>query len=47
MTWSMTGRNNFMAKAIHLFMNMDRMIGGQFEVGLARMKAVAETAAKG
>ena len=30
-TWSMTGQNNFMAKAIHLFMNMDKMIGGQFE----------------
>jgi hypothetical protein len=30
-TWSMTGNNNFMAKAIHLFMNMDKMIGGQFE----------------
>jgi uncharacterized protein YndB with AHSA1/START domain len=41
-TWSMTGENNFMAKAIHLFMNMDRMIGGQFEKGLADMNAVAE-----
>src|SRR5207344_1192281 len=26
MTWSMTGQNNFMAKAVHLFMNMDKMI---------------------
>jgi uncharacterized protein YndB with AHSA1/START domain len=43
-TWSMEGRNNFMAKAIHLVMNMDRMIGGQFEKGLADMKAVAEAA---
>jgi len=34
-TWSMAGKNNFMAKAIHLFMNMDKMIGGQFETGLA------------
>jgi uncharacterized protein YndB with AHSA1/START domain len=25
-TWSMTGQNNFMAKAVHLFMNMDKMI---------------------
>jgi len=41
-TWSMEGRNNFMAKAIHLVMNMDKMIGGQFETGLAQMKAVAE-----
>jgi hypothetical protein len=43
-TWSMTGRNSFMAKAIHLVMNMDRMIGGNFEHGLARMKAVVEGA---
>lgn len=43
-TWSMEGRNNFMAKAIHLVMNMERMIGGQFEKGLAQMKAVAEGA---
>ena len=41
-TWSMAGRNNFMAKAIHLVMNMDRMIAGNFEPGLARMKAVVE-----
>ena len=42
-TWSMEGRNNFMAKAIHLVMNMDRMIGGQLK-GLAQMKEVAEAA---
>ena len=41
-TWSMTGTNNFMAKAVHLFMNMDKMVGGQFEKGLAQMKASAE-----
>jgi len=41
-TWSMTGNNNFMAKAIHLFMNMDKMIGGQFEKGLASMKSIVE-----
>jgi len=29
-TWSMEGRNNLMAKASHLFMNMDKMIGGNF-----------------
>ena len=45
-TWNMTGQNNFMAKAVHLFMNMDKMVGGQFEQGLARMKSVAEAAAK-
>jgi len=45
-TWSMTGQNNFMAKALHLVMNMDRMVGGQFEKGLAQMKAVVEAAPK-
>jgi uncharacterized protein YndB with AHSA1/START domain len=45
-TWSMTGQNNFMAKAIHLFMNMDKMIGGQFEKGLAEMKSVVEASPK-
>lgn len=40
----MERRNNFMAKAIHLVMSMDRMIGGQFEKGLAQMKAAAEAA---
>jgi hypothetical protein len=42
----MTGQNNFIAKAIHLFMNMDKMIGGQFEKGLAEMKSVAEASSK-
>jgi uncharacterized protein YndB with AHSA1/START domain len=36
-TWSMAGQNNFVAKAIGLFMNMDTMIGGQFEKGLASL----------
>jgi Polyketide cyclase / dehydrase and lipid transport len=45
-TWSMAGKNNFMAKAIHLFMNMDKMIGGQFEMGLAQMKSIVEAALK-
>jgi hypothetical protein len=45
-TWDMTGKNNFMAKAVHLFMSMDKMVGGQFEQGLARMKSAAEAAPK-
>lgn len=45
-TWSMAGKNNFIAKAFCLFMNMDKMIGGQFENGLANLKSVAEAAAK-
>ena len=41
-TWSMSGQNNFVARAICLFVNMDRMVGGQFEQGLAQMKTVVE-----
>src|SRR5574341_902384 len=29
-TWTMEGRNNFIAKAVCLFMNMEKMVGGQF-----------------
>lgn len=45
-TWSMSGRNNLLAKTMHLFFNMDKMVGGQFAKGLADMKATAEAAAK-
>jgi hypothetical protein len=45
-TWSMSGQNNFMAKAMHLVMNIDTMIGEQFDKGLADLKAVTEATAK-
>lgn len=45
-TWTMTGKNNFIAKAMCLFMSIDKMVGGQFEQGLASMKSLAEKAAK-
>jgi hypothetical protein len=45
-TWAMDGKNNFVSKAMHLAMNMDKMIGPDFERGLASMKTVAEAAAK-
>ncbi len=41
-TWSMLGRKNFLTKAFGLFCNMDKMVGGDFEKGLAQMKAIAE-----
>lgn len=41
-TWKMTGRNNFVAKAFCMFMNMDKMVGADFEKGLAAMKVEAE-----
>jgi hypothetical protein len=31
---------------VGLFMNMDRMVGGEFETGLAQMKSVVEAAPK-
>jgi uncharacterized protein YndB with AHSA1/START domain len=41
-TWTMSGRNNFIGKAFGLFMNLDKMIGADFERGLAGMRAIAE-----
>jgi len=43
-TWTMTGRHNFIGKAFCLFMNIDKMVGGDFEKGLASMKSIAENA---
>ena len=45
-TWTMDGENNFIGKAFGLFMNMDKMIGTDFEKGLSQMKTVAEAAAR-
>ncbi len=42
--WTMTGENNFMAKLFGLLMDMDKMVGGDFETGLANLKEVAEGA---
>jgi len=44
--WSMTGRTTFATKAVHLFLNVDKMIGDNFESGLARMKSRAEAEAR-
>lgn len=41
-TWTMDGNHNFMSKAMCIFMSMDKMIGGDFEKGLASMKLLAE-----
>ncbi len=40
--WSMRGPNPFMAKLMQVFMNFDRMVGKDFETGLANLKAIAE-----
>ncbi|HWD20661.1 MAG TPA: SRPBCC family protein [Verrucomicrobiae bacterium] len=41
-SWTMTGKNNFAAKVFGLFVNCDKMVGGDFERGLAAMKSIAE-----
>ena len=41
-TWSMSGPAPFMSKVMQVFVNMDRMIGKDFEAGLASLKAAAE-----
>jgi uncharacterized protein YndB with AHSA1/START domain len=41
-TWAMDGTNSLMGKVMHLFINMDNMIGKQFEEGLANLKTVTE-----
>jgi polyketide cyclase/dehydrase/lipid transport protein len=45
-TWSMTGENNFVGKAIALILNMDTMVGALFEQGLAQLKAIVEATPK-
>ncbi len=45
-TWRMGGKNNFMGKAFGLFMNMDEMIGKDFNEGLAMLKQLAEADAR-
>ena len=41
-TWTMSGPRPFIAKVMSVFMDIDTMIGKDFEVGLANMKNVAE-----
>ncbi len=43
-TWSMFGKNNFMGKVFGLLVNCEKMVGRDFEKGLAAMKSVVETA---
>lgn len=42
-TWAMKGRKIFITKLFGLFMGMDKMIGGNFEKGLASMKKIVES----
>lgn len=42
-TWAMNGHNNFMAKAFSAFMDMDKMVGADFEKGLAGLDTATAT----
>src|SRR5262249_45780965 len=44
-TWTMQGNNDFAGKAFAMVMNMDKMVGGDCERGLAQLKSVAESEA--
>jgi hypothetical protein len=48
LSWIMDGENGFMSKLFGLFMNMDKMVGADFEKGLAAMEAaiVSESSSK-
>jgi hypothetical protein len=44
-TWALEGKAPFVAKVIHLFLDMDSMVGKDFESGLAGLKKLAEASA--
>jgi uncharacterized protein YndB with AHSA1/START domain len=44
-TWAMQGPSPFMVKLMSVFLNMDHLVGRDFETGLANLKSLAETRA--
>ena len=45
-TWSIAGKNNFMSKAVGLFLDCEKLTGDMFEQGLASMKSIVESPPK-
>jgi len=41
-TWAMQGDTPYLAKIVHVFLNMDKLVGNDFEAGLANLKTIAE-----
>jgi uncharacterized protein YndB with AHSA1/START domain len=41
-TWVMHGPSPYLTKLMRTYMNLDGMLGGQFEQGLANLKSIAE-----
>ena len=46
-TWTMTGKKTLMTKAMGIFTSMDKLIGPDFEKGLATLKATTERSTQG
>lgn len=44
-TWTMTGHKNFIAKAMGVIMNCEKMVSEQFDKGLANLKTIVESEA--
>jgi uncharacterized protein YndB with AHSA1/START domain len=42
LTWAMYGPSNYISKVMSVVMSMDKMVGPDFEAGLANLKAIAE-----
>ena len=42
LVWSMTSPQNLMSRVMGVFVNMDKFLGGDFEKGLAKLKAAVE-----
>lgn len=41
--WTVSGQNSFVGRLMCVFMNMDKMVGSQFEKGLTKLKSMVET----
>jgi uncharacterized protein YndB with AHSA1/START domain len=41
-TWALEDQHTYFLKLLSVFLNLDKMIGSDFETGLAKLKAVAE-----
>jgi hypothetical protein len=42
-TWQVTGKNNFISRAMCVFVNMDKLVGSNFEKGLSNLKTLVES----
>lgn len=40
--WSVSGKNTFIGRLMCVFINMDKMVGAQFEKGLTNLKKLVE-----